>query len=431
MKRVLKKFTSFTLAASLLISVLPLHISASETAPDWGIVQRTISVNTSYQSTLNTTIIKQENSTKRQAEYVISYTPGGSIKPMVAYGNKLYGMSTINTVEKYLIAQGYPVVGGINADFFSLKTGLPLGPVITNGIIRSSDAGSSAIGFFENGSAFIGKPNMQINLTTETQTINIDHINKLRTPYGLYMLTSDFSGNTRNSTAGVDVILGSVQGDLKIGSSLTAVVEEITPYDSAIAIPEGKLILTIDDKGPSDKREQLLNLIPGETVTITVTSEDERWNNVKEAVGGGEILIQDGQIQPGLGSDVAPRTALGIKANGEILLYTVDGRQTGYSNGYSVKQLAGRLLDLGCVSAINLDGGGSTAIKSVYPGESESTLINKPSDGSLRKCANYIFLVNTAPPVGNLSNLHIYPYDLMILPGATQRFKIKATDENY
>lgn len=60
--------------------------------------------------------------------------------------------------------------------------------------------------------------------------------------------------------------------------------------------------------------------------------------------------------------------------------------------------LAKRMKELDCVDALNLDGGGSSAIGGVYPGQSSFSVINSPSDGSLRACANYIFLRDSRKP---------------------------------
>jgi exopolysaccharide biosynthesis protein len=66
----------------------------------------------------------------------------------------------------------------------------------------------------------------------------------------------------------------------------------------------------------------------------------------------------------------------GIDAQNRILLVTVDGHQPGYSLGLSLIEGARLMIGLGAVNAMNLDGGGSTAM--VVRGE----LINSPSDPS-------------------------------------------------
>ena len=76
-----------------------------------------------------------------------------------------------------------------------------------------------------------------------------------------------------------------------------------------------------------------------------------------------------------------------------MIFYTADGRQTGYSGGLTEMDLAEELQRQGCVWAVNLDGGGSTTFALRVPGSSGLTVVNSPSEGSLRSCAAFILLV--------------------------------------
>ena len=113
------------------------------------------------------------------------------------------------------------------------------------------------------------------------------------------------------------------------------------------------------------------------------------------------------------------------------MFYVLDGRQSGYSYGAKQKTVAQRLKELGCVEAINLDGGGSTTMSGVYPGCDENAIINSPSDGSLRKVTNFIFLQNMKEPTGNPSYAYIYPYSGKILSGSTISLETKVVDDNF
>jgi len=90
-----------------------------------------------------------------------------------------------------------------------------------------------------------------------------------------------------------------------------------------------------------------------------------------------------------------PRTAIGIKPDGTVLLLTVDGRQQN-SAGMSLFELTKVMKWLGCSSAINLDGGGSTALW--VQGYGENGVVNHPSDNKKwdhegeRKVANVIYI---------------------------------------
>ena len=103
-------------------------------------------------------------------------------------------------------------------------------------------------------------------------------------------------------------------------------------------------------------------------------------------------MLKNGEVGSGFEAGSAPRTAVGIKADGNVIFYVLDGRQSGYSYGAQAVTIAKRLKELGCIEAINLDGGGSTAMAGIFPGSSEASVVNSPSDGKLRSCANYLFL---------------------------------------
>lgn len=96
-----------------------------------------------------------------------------------------------------------------------------------------------------------------------------------------------------------------------------------------------------------------------------------KWK-MKTAVGGGPVLLQDGQIKitnneelkfTGKAiNDKHPRTAIGYTADGQMIVLVVEGRNPGKAEGADLIQLATILKDLGCIEAINLDGGGSSCM---------------------------------------------------------------------
>ncbi len=99
-------------------------------------------------------------------------------------------------------------------------------------------------------------------------------------------------------------------------------------------------------------------------------------------IGGGPRLVRAGKPVaagpeaggPGFVETRHPRTAVGVRADGRILLVTVDGRQPERSVGMTIAELAALLLELGAVEAVNMDGGGSTTM--VAGGR----VVNSPSD---------------------------------------------------
>jgi len=102
------------------------------------------------------------------------------------------------------------------------------------------------------------------------------------------------------------------------------------------------------------------------------------------AVSGRYELLRDGKPMTTDLKPVHPRTAVGLDAEGKTLwLVVVDGRQAGYSEGMALGELAALMLELGCFSALNLDGGGSASMLVATDGEKLS-VVSRPSDGSPR-----------------------------------------------
>lgn len=98
---------------------------------------------------------------------------------------------------------------------------------------------------------------------------------------------------------------------------------------------------------------------------------------------GGILLLKPGGIPVIRDDGRAPRTAIGIDATGRFLtMVVVDGRRHGFSLGLTFEELAMEMRRLGCDTAINLDGGGSSTMVLQPPYGGPTRLCNRPSDGS-------------------------------------------------
>lgn len=98
------------------------------------------------------------------------------------------------------------------------------------------------------------------------------------------------------------------------------------------------------------------------------------------AISGFGGLLRDGQVLPQSNDVRHPRTALGLDREGRLLtLLVVDGRQSGYSEGVSLQELAELMQQAGCWDALNLDGGGST-IMLLGEDPDQLQIMNRPSD---------------------------------------------------
>ena len=84
----------------------------------------------------------------------------------------------------------------------------------------------------------------------------------------------------------------------------------------------------------------------------------------------------DEQLREGFNTERHPRTMIGVGRGSAIWLVTVDGRNPGVSVGMTFVELQRLAQQLNLVSALNLDGGGSTTM--VVKG----TILNHPSDAT-------------------------------------------------
>ncbi len=334
-----------------------------------------------------------------QSENYVEYTPNSEARPVVVNGESIYGTRTITNASKYMQDNNLRPLVGINGDFFSTKTGIPMGYTIIDGRIWSKEnTPQDAIGFRKDGTAFIDELNIQTTLKSNANSINIQYINKwLQKGFSwVNLLDSNFGADTKTDFNALYVICSETDGKMSVNSELSLKVDEIFIYEGAIKIPDEKYVFVMDVNGDKTCYDFLSNLATGDRLILSNTVIGDTKNNWEEAEYAistvGDRLIKDGEIGTDFEKGAAPRTAVGIKADGNIIFYTIDGRQAGHSYGARLDTLAERLYELGCTDAINLDGGGSTVIGGIFPGSGDFVVSNKPSDGRERRCANYLFL---------------------------------------
>lgn len=108
-----------------------------------------------------------------------------------------------------------------------------------------------------------------------------------------------------------------------------------------------------------------------------LAGEITNWDayKLRDAIQFGPVLIKDGEIltEGSAGWGLQPRTIIGQRADGVVLLLVVDGRKPGYSIGATMGDCADVLRSYGAVTAAACDGGSSSVL--AYNGE----IINRPS----------------------------------------------------
>ena len=157
--------------------------------------------------------------------------------------------------------------------------------------------------------------------------------------------------------------------------------------------------------------------------------------NVREAVASFGDIFENGHARSGLDNTTrASRTAIGIKADGTVVMLMVDGRQAPYSVGMTMAEVGAAMEALGCVQAVNLDGGGSSTFATQREGESENntsaglTLRCRPSDGYERKVSNTIMVLSKAQPTGQFDHAVLTPNAEVYTPGSKVQFSAAGVD---
>ena len=419
-----RRLTALLCALAMALTVLPLPaLAAPQSLETVGAIGRGLSV-----TTQNT---KGDDGSARQM-FLLDYTPGQGIAPMVAYGNYLYGKSDIGYAVQYAGERGATVMAAVNADYFNMDTGIPTGMLIQEGRLCVSDGAWNAVAFFADGTAMAGTPRLKMNYTRiqNGYTTEIFALNKVRTGSGIYLYSPDFSASTRTTAAGAEVVLELRAGDmLRLGQPVTATVVAINRTSANTPIGPNQLVMSLTEANTVGAT--FGDLAVGEVITISCTTENPRWHDAIWSVGGGNMLAQNGVLTAAAIAGRDPRTVIGVKPDGALSVLVCDGRQTGTSDGISLQEAAQTLLNRGCVNVINMDGGGSTTLSYRQAGYREVPVQNSPSEGALRKCANFLLFVNSGSPYLPESTVITYPRSALVLAGASIKLEGRSINDDY
>ncbi|MBC9782899.1 phosphodiester glycosidase family protein [Heliobacterium chlorum] len=143
-------------------------------------------------------------------------------------------------------------------------------------------------------------------------------------------------------------------------------------YPDGVTVSKGQFISVIQE----DQKENIVGLTKkGILIVGRYSARELRNMDVSDVVTFGPALVINGKptiTQGDGGYGIAPRTAIGQKADGSIIFMTIDGRQVG-SIGATLREVQDLMIQYGAVTSGNLDGGASTTM--VYNGK----VINQPS----------------------------------------------------
>jgi hypothetical protein len=266
------------------------------------------------------------------------------------------------------------VLGGVNADFFLFTPpGVPTNAHIERHRVITGPNAQPVFALDREGQPYIGTLQVQGDATIGPSTFPIAGWNRL-VSNGLALFDRSWGTQLDTASAVVEVILS---------PDTRRLVMQVDTATGGVPLRSGTVILVAGRNAPTALRSALLALKSGDPVDVEV-----RLGPIdpREAVGGRPVIVIDSAITLAARDSVAfsvtrhPRTAVGMSRDGRRLwLVTVDGRQPDHSAGMSLLELGTLLRNLGAVQAINLDGGGSTAMV-VRNRAGELVVVNKPSD---------------------------------------------------
>lgn len=294
------------------------------------------------------------------------------------------GESYMETVSKLAADSG--AVAALNADFFAAKRGesgrgSAVGVEIRDGELKSSASVAESMNtlYQVSGNERFYVDAFQFHITLHAANGKSDQIklvNKYDDLTGIVMYTDDWA----------DTSVGSEGGIIEVAVDKDGKVTEKVTESAPINIPEGGFVLSAH---MSYNTFLLDHVQVGDTVSVDITSTPN-IRSVESAVGGGAVLVKEGKIPSGYSHNVSgrnPRSAVGLDKSGTVItLVAVDGRRSN-AKGMTQNELGQLMIDLGCYTALNFDGGGSTAMVV------EQQVVNTPSDGSQRKVTNALGVV--------------------------------------
>jgi Phosphodiester glycosidase len=287
-------------------------------------------------------------------------------------------------------------LAGVNGDWGDRGPGTPVHVFAQDGdLLHTTDNAGALFGLSRNETQTqFGHRRVEVTLTDESsgRVLTVDRWNQGNPAPGELAGFSPLGGSLEEPPANACSARLLPEGPPRPadpeGVDRSYSVDVVRCSEAALGRQDG---VVISAPPATDEATELLALTPGSTVRVHWTVG---WSNVFDVVGGGPILMRDGNILGVCGRSCGthPRTAIGVKANGRILLVVIDGRQPGWSRGVTLLQLARTMGDLGAVTAMSLDGGGSSEMVV------RDKVVNRPSDGQERHITNAILVLPGPDP---------------------------------
>lgn len=355
---------------------------------------------------------------------------------------------------------GYNFVAGVNADLFHMIDGSPLGVHIKNGKLlvthASSNGGKLRPTFAIDGhkQPMIAEMYATGQLKLENQEIILDTLNRNDINNRTILYTSEINQQSSLDVPydnGAYVLMTATEAFSGItpGQTISAKIERDTYVEQSkkgtqVQLKQNQFLLAAF----GDKADTLRHAIQeteavDTSFTFNVYANGQVKNDIEEAITSQNWLVQNGHAYTseelknmgygsGLTDSTNARTAIGLTANNELILYTVDKPSATYSQatGFTNETLAKAMKAEGAIVAVNLDGGGSTQMNIKPEGTNKLIVQNYPGDNEERPITNGIFINYKGKKTTTVGKTIVEPKKITMYKNASYPFNVKATDKN-
>lgn len=250
----------------------------------------------------------------------------------------------------------------INGGFF-YEYGDPVGMVAFNGKLWSNSTGRYPILVLDGNGAHFEQFYSSASFSISGTKKRITNINRTGKKGDIILYTPEYGSSTRSKTASTSL---RIENDT---------VTEVSHNSGAVDLTKNTTVLSFF--GDKAKLVDQLKIKEGQKISIETFPTMNLGYSAYECgcwlVKDGKVIVPEYDSWIGVLTNHDPRTAIGVKADGRVILMVVDGRQPGYSTGFTGQELAQYLVQKGVKDAAMLDGGASSQLFV------DGTLKNKPS----------------------------------------------------
>ncbi|MDZ8086693.1 MAG: phosphodiester glycosidase family protein [Nostoc sp. DedQUE12b] len=280
---------------------------------------------------------------------------GLTLKPMWASPDGLAGTAPlIQTAQRYL------AIAGINGGYFNRNNKLPLGAIRRDSQWLSGPIlNRGAIAWNNSGQFYFGRLTLEETLiTANDQRLPILFFNSGYVQSGIARYTSTW-GSTYTPLTDNEIILV-VEKD-QITNQLPGGKVGAT----AVPIPQDGYLLTLRANATTAASQ----LPIGSAVSLSSTTTPADFSRYPHIIGAGPLLVQNRQIvldakgekfSNAFIAEKAIRSGICTTATGTLMITATHNRVGGY--GPNLAEHAQLMQQMGCVDALNLDGGSSTSL---------------------------------------------------------------------